>query len=303
MSLDEEARYAPAAVAQLTGVSAHALRAWERRYGAVEPQRTPGGARRYSEREVARLRLLRRATDAGHPIGEIASLPDAEIRRRLGLSEPGAKPSPDAESIGAEVVESLVDAARALDVDGLEHALARLLATLGPRRFAREVATPVLRRIGDEWEQGELAVSAEHAATTVFRSLLGTTLRRDSIAGAGPTVLFATPTGERHELGTLVAAIDALASGVRAVFLGCDLPCAEIAGAARRLDARAVALGVCGLAPDAAERELRALRRALPTRVPILLGGRTAAEVAAVPGVEMIHRLEDLHDHASRIDH
>lgn len=305
MSLNEEARYAPAAVAHLTGISAHALRAWERRYRAVEPERTPGGARRYSEREVARLRLLRRAVDAGHPIGEIASLSDREIRRRLGIDVPSsagrdaasyAPPAPDALPI-----ESLVDAARTLDMDHFENSLSRLLAALGPRRFARELATPLLRRIGQEWERGELAVSAEHAATTVVRTLLGTTLRRDSVAARGPTVLFATPAGERHELGALIAAIEALAAGVRAVFLGGDLPVAEIAGAARRIQADAIALGVVGLDPEAAERELRALRRALPAEVSILLGGRRAAAVAAIPGVEVIQQLEELEEHVSRI--
>ncbi|HKJ25324.1 MAG TPA: MerR family transcriptional regulator [Myxococcota bacterium] len=301
MSLAEEARYAPAAVAQMTGVSAHALRAWERRYRAVAPERTPGGARRYSEREVARLRLLRRAVDAGHPIGEVASLPDEEIRRRLGLGAPASAPGETTAPAAPLPIEALVDAARTLDVDGLEHTLARLLAALGPRRFARDLATPLLQRIGDEWERGELTVSAEHATTNVVRSLLGTALRNDSFASVGPTVLFATPMGERHELGALVAAIDAIAAGARAVFLGSDLPAAEIAGAAHRLDARAVAIGIAGLGPVEADREVRALRRTLPSHVPILLGGRGAATVAALPGVVPIRRLEELESHVSRI--
>jgi methanogenic corrinoid protein MtbC1 len=232
----------------------------------------------------------------------VARLRDDEIRRLLGLAEAAPAPdAPDAEPIDALALERLVESARTLDVDGLEHTLSRLLAALGPRDFARDVATPLLRRVGDEWERGELAVSAEHATTSVMRSLLGTTLRRAPVADAGPTIVFATPAGERHELGPLVAAVEALGSGVRAVFLGGDLPSAEIAGAARRLDARAVALGVSGLEPEAAERELRALRRALPANVSILVGGRGAAEVAAVPGVEVVHRLEEFEDHVSRI--
>jgi len=92
-----------------------------------------------------------------------------------------------------------------------------------------------------------------------------------------------------------------LGVGARAVFLGADLPAAELADAALRLGARGVGVSVAGLAPEAADAELRALRRALPDDVPILLGGGGCGAVAPAPGVEVIQELEELEDHVSRI--
>jgi len=68
-------------VARCVGVSTHALRAWERRYGTVEPHRTRGGSRLYDAAQIERLKTLKRLTDYGHSIGEIARLPVAELER------------------------------------------------------------------------------------------------------------------------------------------------------------------------------------------------------------------------------
>jgi methylmalonyl-CoA mutase cobalamin-binding subunit len=245
---------------------------------------------------VARLRLLRRAIQAGHSIGEVARLSDAELKelRNGGAAEPASAPS-------GLPIEACLEAAREMRTEALEHALALQLATLGPRSFALDVAAPLLARIGDEWERGTLSVAAEHGASSTIRSLLGATLRRDSALGDGPKILFATPAGERHELGALIAAVYALGAGARAVFLGPDVPADELADAARRADARAVAMSVSGFAPETAAAELRALRGALPTDVPILLGGRGSEAIASIPGVERVRHLEELEDHVSRI--
>jgi DNA-binding transcriptional MerR regulator len=150
-----EATYSLGAVTRLTGLSAHVLRAWERRYRAVEPLRTAGGTRRYRESDVARLRLLRAATDAGHPIGDIAGLPNRELERRLAVAEePPAPP-----------LTAFLEAAEELDAGELERLLSVQLATLGPRGFTRLVALPLLREIGERWAAGKLGIASEHLAS------------------------------------------------------------------------------------------------------------------------------------------
>jgi DNA-binding transcriptional MerR regulator len=72
-------------VARFVGVSTHAIRAWERRYGTVEPERTPGGSRRYDAEQIERLKTLKELTDLGHSIGEIARLPPGELKRLLNV--------------------------------------------------------------------------------------------------------------------------------------------------------------------------------------------------------------------------
>ena len=83
-----EMTYPLRTAARLTGLSPELLRAWERRYGAVRPGRTPGGSRRYTAADLERLRLLKEAVDAGHRIGEIAVLPAAELQRRVETRQP-----------------------------------------------------------------------------------------------------------------------------------------------------------------------------------------------------------------------
>lgn len=73
-------------VARYVGVSTHALRAWERRYGTVEPQRTPGGSRLYDAAQIDRLKTLKDLTDFGHSIGEVARLSLAELKRLLAAT-------------------------------------------------------------------------------------------------------------------------------------------------------------------------------------------------------------------------
>jgi MerR family transcriptional regulator, light-induced transcriptional regulator len=70
-------------VARFVGVSTHALRAWERRYGTVEPQRTPGGSRLYDAAQIERLKTLKELTDYGHSIGEIARMSVSDLKRLL----------------------------------------------------------------------------------------------------------------------------------------------------------------------------------------------------------------------------
>src|SRR4051812_10204552 len=73
-------------VARYVGVSTHALRAWERRYGTVTPQRTPGGSRLYDAAQIDRLKTLKNLTDFGHSIGEVAQLSLDELKRLLAAT-------------------------------------------------------------------------------------------------------------------------------------------------------------------------------------------------------------------------
>jgi DNA-binding transcriptional MerR regulator len=280
----ETPRYSLGAVARLLRVTPHLLRAWERRYGAVRPGRTAGGTRRYSEADVARLRLLRAGVEAGHPISEIATLTVDELERRFGeRAEAPLGPLGD-----------LLRSVDGLDAGELERRLGQQLAALGPRDFARRVALPLLDEVGERWQRGELCIAAEHATSAILRSLLGGALRFPRLA-AGPLLVFATPSGERHELGLLAAALCAQERGARVLFLGPDLPAAEVARALRDAGgADAVVVAVVSLDAPAARRALAELRRTVPGDVPIWVGGSRAASLPDTPGVRRLADLDDL---------
>ena len=77
--------YTISTVSTLTGVDQNTIRAWERRYGAINPIRTESGRRRYDDDAIARLQLLKALVDSHVSIGSIANLPDEQLRSRLAL--------------------------------------------------------------------------------------------------------------------------------------------------------------------------------------------------------------------------
>jgi DNA-binding transcriptional MerR regulator/methylmalonyl-CoA mutase cobalamin-binding subunit len=275
--LEAAVDYPLGAVVRMTGLSAHTIRAWERRYGAVRPRRTEGGTRRYTGADVARLRLLRAATEAGYRIGDLAGLTDAAIEERLApLEERPGVPLPRLEAALAR-----------LDLAEVERTLGLQLSALGPVAFARDVAGPLLRDIGDRWERGEISIAAEHLVSSATRGILADALRAGSFAaGATPQILFTTPEGEPHEFGVLIAAVTAAAAGAGVTYLGPGLPAEEVARAAEASGASAVALSVVTLPLPTTRRYLSDLRQRLDPATMVWVGG--AAPIEGVPGVEHI---------------
>jgi DNA-binding transcriptional MerR regulator/methylmalonyl-CoA mutase cobalamin-binding subunit len=280
------------AVARLTGLSPELLRAWERRYRAIEPLRTPGGTRRYRPADLARLRLLKAAADAGHRIGQVAGLGDDELARLL--QEP--------EALSAERQDEVLEALDALDAPEAQRLLSLQLGALGPLEFARGVALPLVREIGQRWSDGRMDIASEHLATGVLRSLLGAALRPGAAALRGPRVLFATLPGERHELGLLMAALAALAAGANPIYLGAEVPVPDLCRAAQRCSAAAVALSLVASPIRETQRALRALRAGLAPGVRIWVGGAHADAAAALAGVERLIGLEGLETHVREMN-
>lgn len=258
------------AVVRLTGLSEHTLRAWERRYQAVVPLRTPRGTRRYRQGDVHRLRLLRDAVAAGHRIGDLAALTDDALRA-LGLPLPAAPPR-------SAAVEGTLRALADLDAEAAHREVAGQLAALGPRRFIDEYATPLLHAVGDAWEREAFCIASEHLASAMVRSALESALRGLPERAHGPRIVFATLPGERHEIGLLVAALVARGAGARPVYLGVDLPVGQVALAVARSGARVAALSCVQRDAHAALLEIVTLRDALPRDIDVWIGGPVAFE-------------------------
>jgi DNA-binding transcriptional MerR regulator/methylmalonyl-CoA mutase cobalamin-binding subunit len=287
-----EAHYRIGTVARLSGLSTHVIRIWERRYAVLSPNRTAGGARLYDDADVERLRYLKLAVDVGHPIGTLAQLSTRELKRLTAVPGPGAS----AISETGRFVDEIVRAASYFDEPRAERALASAARALSPRSLVVEVLGPALKRIGDEWASGKLCVASEHLGSMLIRHRLGTLLsEHQPISGDGP-VLAATPSGELHELGALLAAVISALHGQRVLYLGPNLPPSQIAQAARGSGARIVLLSIVALDKRAAVREVKALMRELPDGVELLLGGASAAVVASTftPALEVVENLSQL---------
>lgn len=282
----DEMTYPVGATVRLTGLHPDTLRAWERRHGIVVPLRTEGGTRRYRASDLERLRQVKAAVDAGYRVGDVARLDPEELARIIA--------NPAEREASTDPCEAILSALRDLEVEECERLIALQLAALGPTRFARRVAVPLLERIGTAWESGELCIASEHMATSVLRSVLGASLRPGATGASGDPILFATLPGERHELGLLVAAITAAAAGGRVVYLGPDLPVAELVRAAGTTGAGAVAVSMVATDLATARQNLVGLRSTLPDDVEIWAGGGLATRMEPVAGVAVLDSFEAL---------
>jgi MerR family transcriptional regulator, light-induced transcriptional regulator len=246
-----------------SGVTPELLRAWERRYGLLQPTRSPGGLRLYSADDLARVEAMKRHLADGFAAAEAAALASRPARHGdEEITIPAAK-------------DELAAALASFD-DGNAHAVFdALLARLSIDTLLRDVIVPYLHELGDRWERREVSIAQEHFASTLLRGrLLG--LARGWGRGIGPVAVLACAPAEQHDLGLLAFGLALRARGWRIVYLGTDTPIASVADAARSCSPAAVVVS----AVDARvfrrhAEELQELGR--HTR--LCLGGAGAAKV------------------------
>lgn len=269
--------YAIGAVARKTGLTVHTLRAWERRYGVVEPQRSGGGSRLYSTSDIVRLRLLRRATDAGHSIGQIAGM-DVEQLRDLLRDEPTASPPAVADEGGETevrwVVAEILKAVELMDGSRIHSLLMRAVVNFPAREVIEKIVIPVLQRVGDLWAEGTLCPANEHLLTISVRRVISWLTESLPVEANAPTILVTTPKGQWHDLPAQIGGSVAAMAGWRVVFLGPNLEAEDIESAVAITDARAVLLGVTIAESESLVEQLELLSTGLQREVKVLVGGK-----------------------------
>jgi DNA-binding transcriptional MerR regulator/methylmalonyl-CoA mutase cobalamin-binding subunit len=271
-------------VARRTGLSADVIRAWERRYRAVSPKRSPTSRRLYSDNDIERLRLLRQATDSGRRIGDVAHLP-AAVLRELTSSDcealdrmSSATPSASQTKSAGTHYEACLRAVKALDPAALDSALAEASVALTVPNLLTDVIASLMHHIGEQWRIGNMRACHEHMATAQIRAFLGNLMTICNMSCSGPMLLVATPAGQIHELGALMVAVTAASSGWQPLYLGPNVPGDEIVFAVHTKNIPAVALSICYPADDPRlHHALRRLGQQLSTRSRLLVGGAAAA--------------------------
>ena len=266
-------RYPIRAVAKITGLSLDTLRAWERRYQAVVPERSDRG-RQYGPAQIARLLLLGQLVHKGHAIGGIASLTDQELKNLL--AQPGqTTPAP---APPAEILAPVLSAIESFDSARAGDELSRLAAIFRPRDFVYEVALPLMREVGTRFHDGTLLIAQEHLISQLLRNLLGSMIQLFRPSSRAIKMVLATPASEAHEFGILTSAMLASMAGIEPVYLGPDLPALEIATAARRVGAQVILLGITVITATTAE-EVRTVARAMPEASELWVGGASSASL------------------------
>ena len=261
-------------VASRTGVAATTIRAWERRYGVVAPERSPGGYRVYSERDVRAI--LRMA----HLIGEgvAANLAADQVRAEEAPTSlaPHDPPAP------GEAGHVLVRAAGALDAAGVRAELDRAFSGAGFEEIVDGWLRSALEDLGNAWARGDLDVAGEHFASQAIRSRLLAALDQTPLRPGAPRVVVAQASGVQHDLGLLSFAVAAQRRGLDVRFVGGDVPEADVISAMGSARATCLVTSVPrreDIEPSA--RLVAAVGAALPS-VLLVAGGRFQDDLSGV---------------------
>ena len=262
--------YSVTTTSRLTGLAPGTLRAWERRYTAVDPLRDAAGRRIYDAGMIERLTRLQRLTERGHPIRRLASLDDAALDELLNESS----------QIGYGGVEMLseqmLEAVMVYRIGALDRLLSVAIATLPLAILVTRVISPLLSLVGTRWAEGKLDIAQERMLSSLLRARMIAILNPRP-SETSPKLLFSTLPGEHHELGLLMAALLAYWAGAPLLYLGTDLPARDLATLAGELGAKAVALSCVdsGLA-DSALIDITGLVALLGNGVEVWVGGAQA---------------------------
>lgn len=273
--MNNENIYPIKVVANKTGLTAYVIRAWEKRYSAIEPYRTDTNRRLYCEKDIQRLSLLKRLTKEGHNISSVAKLKTEELEKMVtqnGGSIIAAEPAKD--GMINYYLSSGLTAIEDLDEKRLQNILSRASIDLSQPSLMHEVLIPMIKQIGDNWKNGSLRIYHEHLASAVIKTFLSNLRDAFEVPVNAPQIIIATPVGQMHELGALLVAAAAASEGWRVTYLGSNLPAEEITAAVNQRNPKALALSLV-YPPDDPEvhKELIKISKHISNNTTLYVGG------------------------------
>ncbi|HYX60413.1 MAG TPA: cobalamin B12-binding domain-containing protein [Streptosporangiaceae bacterium] len=262
------------------GVSGHVLRAWERRYGLLQPVRTEGGFRLYTAADERRVRRMRKHLARGLSAAEAAQ---ATLQDDASGREGPPSLLPAAASGLAGMLREALDA---FDEPTVQAVLDRLLSDLSVTVVMREIVLPYLAELGDRCERGDASIAQEHFASNLIRGRLAG-LARGWGDGSGPRAILACPPGEQHDLALMIFGVALNRHGWRIDYLGVDTPIEELT---RTAAARLPDLVVLAATQPGMLEPLAAELATLADTVPLALAGAgAAAQLAAAVGARRLN--------------
>jgi DNA-binding transcriptional MerR regulator len=230
--LDTEPLYNIKAVTEATGLPATTLRAWERRYAALTPGRTPSGYRLYSDRDIVVLRWLKARVDAGMNISQAIELLRSERER----------PHPHAPRWTGDYSGDLTASRQALletllhfDEAGSDEILEQCFAAFGLEGVGERIIAPAMVQIGEGWHRKQVSTAAEHFASSYLRRKLESVINAVPRHQEGPLIVLGCAPNDWHELGLLLIYLFLRRRGYHVLYLGQNVPAMQFIEDMRRL--------------------------------------------------------------------
>ena len=256
-------------VSELTGVNSITLRAWESRYGLIQPVRKASGHRLYTQEHIDLINRVVGLLDRGMRIGQVK----AEV---LSGSQEKSSSEDERHDNWRRYINGMIAAIIRFDEHSLERTYADALSHYPVRMVTGNLLSPVLKEIGERWVSGQGSVAEEHFFGFYLRNKLGARFHHRSQNQTGPKLLMACLPGDLHEIGLLLFALDACDSGFRTILLGANMPLDEFPDAIKKTGSDALVLS--GTIEPGGE----VIRASLPRlveklTVPVFVGGNVVA--------------------------
>lgn len=268
-------------IMDLTGLSEFTLRGWENRYRAFQPRRNETSRRIYSHRDLERAILLRELIARGQKISRIANLDVAKLQSLLEKNPTTPKPS----SINpSPEIESILNPISLQKWNEAQEVIAKQLQKYAPRVFLLRIVLPLLGELGHRVEAGLISIAQEHIVTSLIKQALFVVKSKAKPPRKLSYLVFATPEGDIHELGILVATALAAHAGFSTVFMGPNTPKRELCETALRFGATHIVLSSTVSRKEGAREDLYTylhfLNQNLDSKMAIWLGGRNKVGIA-----------------------
>jgi len=253
-------------VSEITGVNAVTLRAWERRYGLIQPERTPKGHRMYSQTDVDKIQHILEQLSKGIAVSRVAESLHAQ---------------PSSEKTEEDIWERyrvrMIEAISRFDENVLDSVYNEAMSLYPVDIVTRQLLTPLLKDLGERWQSTQGSVAEEHFFSVFMRNKLGARFHHRNMRNTGPCLIAACLPGEHHEFGLLLFALAAHARGYRLILLGANMPLAELPHVIHRTRSDGIVLsGSIQLDANTFKTELENLAQV--SNIPVFVGGHVAED-------------------------
>ncbi|MFT5259976.1 MAG: DNA-binding transcriptional MerR regulator [Saprospiraceae bacterium] len=260
-----------------TGVGSSTLRAWERRYGLLKPQRTPKGHRLYCEQDVESVQRILVLLNGGHSISSASRVIQKWVEPTVTelSTQEGDTTQLQTDSLPGpwqSYLSALLQAVSDFSTEKLDSSYNEASSLYPIDLLTTHLIVPALEELGKRWKQDENSIAEEHYFSAWLRNKLGARLHHNASLATGPKLVVCCAPGHRHEMGALLFALSIMGRGYRVVYLGADMPLKSLEYIVNRSGAKAVVVAAgIGETPAALVRNLAKAGSQL--KCPLFVGG------------------------------
>lgn len=278
-------------VSDITGVNSVTLRAWERRYGLIKPQRTAKGHRLYTQEDIELIQQILELIDEGIPISRVRAL--------VQQTKTAATSTTDSVDIWQTHMNAIIQAISEFNELGIERIYNEVLSLYPVDVVTRQLILPLLKVLGERWASKQGSIAEEHFFGVFLRNKLGARFHHRQQHNSGPKLVAACLPNEEHEIGLLLFALAAHERGFQIILLGSNMPIEELPTVVKKTRADAVVLS--GSMPiNDKEIFFKIQKLGTDTGLPVFVGGRAATtcnnellRIKAIPaGDELVDGLK-----------